>query len=503
MSGKRQERAAFERNQQLLKALLKEPGNKFCSDCKKHAYPRWASWNLGVFICIRCSGIHRSMGTHISRVKSVDLDSWTEEQLQSMVRWGNIKANKYWEAKLPGSHQPMESKIENFIRTKYELKRWCAPGPVPDPDTISDTERESEDEAADLDDPAPLKKAMNSTTKKYSSYEHKKETPKLAVSDAYQKKQQLIGSVTARPASTPASGTASFDIAPLVGSTAVKGSSTIRLKVEQPKPPPTPSKPSDDLLGLGASSAPISRAASAAPNLPPASTANLRPDLKSSILSLYSKPWPQPGTGPSYASPSPQFAPGFNNNNVFANSSSSSSAASSTAATPTFGISTADLVNPFSDMSISSQRPVTVPSGMPSFNSTPISQTPGPMYPSSATTSASPTPVSAASNDPFAGLASANAWSAPPTVNASKPAIALDDDLENEFGSFQSSSTPSVFASSGGVATNLSIDFFDSPSFSNPIPLGSSSAVDSLAPTPTDTPGRAKTDEEIFGNVWG
>ena len=42
----------------------------------------------------RCSGIHRGMGTHISKVKSVDLDSWTDEQLQSVVKWGNSRANK-------------------------------------------------------------------------------------------------------------------------------------------------------------------------------------------------------------------------------------------------------------------------------------------------------------------------------------------------------------------------------------------------------------------------
>ncbi len=42
----------------------------------------------------RCSGIHRGMGTHISRVKSVDLDAWTDEQLQSVLRWGNNRANK-------------------------------------------------------------------------------------------------------------------------------------------------------------------------------------------------------------------------------------------------------------------------------------------------------------------------------------------------------------------------------------------------------------------------
>src|ERR1700733_6763549 len=54
-------------NQQTIKALLKLEGNKICADCKRNKHPRWASWNLGVFVCIRCSGIHRGMGTHISR----------------------------------------------------------------------------------------------------------------------------------------------------------------------------------------------------------------------------------------------------------------------------------------------------------------------------------------------------------------------------------------------------------------------------------------------------
>lgn len=43
--------------------------------------PRWASWNIGVFLCIRCAGIHRNLGVHISKVKSVNLDTWTEKQI--------------------------------------------------------------------------------------------------------------------------------------------------------------------------------------------------------------------------------------------------------------------------------------------------------------------------------------------------------------------------------------------------------------------------------------
>ena len=43
--------------------------------------PRWSSWNLGLFLCIRCAGIHRNLGVHISKVKSVNLDSWTPLQV--------------------------------------------------------------------------------------------------------------------------------------------------------------------------------------------------------------------------------------------------------------------------------------------------------------------------------------------------------------------------------------------------------------------------------------
>lgn len=80
------------------------------------------------------------MGTHISRVKSVDLDAWTDEQAQSMVKWGNRKANKYWEAKLDANHIPAEGKIDNFVKTKYVSKRWTDQETRPDPDDLSDEE---------------------------------------------------------------------------------------------------------------------------------------------------------------------------------------------------------------------------------------------------------------------------------------------------------------------------------------------------------------------------
>ncbi|XP_029451505.1 stromal membrane-associated protein 1 isoform X2 [Rhinatrema bivittatum] len=70
-----------EQHQAILSRMLREEDNKYCADCEAKG-PRWASWNIGVFICIRCAGIHRNLGVHISRVKSVNLDQWTPEQIQ-------------------------------------------------------------------------------------------------------------------------------------------------------------------------------------------------------------------------------------------------------------------------------------------------------------------------------------------------------------------------------------------------------------------------------------
>ncbi|KAG7229923.1 hypothetical protein INR49_009643 [Caranx melampygus] len=98
-----------EQHQAILSKLLREEDNKYCADCEAKG-PRWASWNLGVFMCIRCAGIHRNLGVHISRVKSVNLDQWTSEQIQSMVDMGNTRARQLYEAHLP----------ENFRRPQTD-----------------------------------------------------------------------------------------------------------------------------------------------------------------------------------------------------------------------------------------------------------------------------------------------------------------------------------------------------------------------------------------------
>lgn len=65
---------------ELFNALYRKKGNRLCFDCNT-ANPKWTSKNFCVFICLDCSGIHRSLGVHITAVKSANMDRWTADEL--------------------------------------------------------------------------------------------------------------------------------------------------------------------------------------------------------------------------------------------------------------------------------------------------------------------------------------------------------------------------------------------------------------------------------------
>jgi hypothetical protein len=79
-----------------LRVLSQVPGNEICADCGAPE-PTWASINLGILVCLECSGVHRRLGTHVSKVRSLTLDKWEPELLLFMKSMGNIKSNEIFE----------------------------------------------------------------------------------------------------------------------------------------------------------------------------------------------------------------------------------------------------------------------------------------------------------------------------------------------------------------------------------------------------------------------
>nr|XP_046236346.1 arf-GAP with coiled-coil, ANK repeat and PH domain-containing protein 1 [Scatophagus argus] len=104
-------------------------GNKQCCDCGEPG-PDWASINLGITLCIVCSGIHRSLGVHFSKVRSLTLDSWEPELIKLMCELGNTVINRIYEARIdeitikkPHPSSPRGDK-ESWIRSKYVEKKF-------------------------------------------------------------------------------------------------------------------------------------------------------------------------------------------------------------------------------------------------------------------------------------------------------------------------------------------------------------------------------------------
>uniref|UniRef100_A0A3Q2E1P4 ArfGAP with SH3 domain, ankyrin repeat and PH domain 1b n=1 Tax=Cyprinodon variegatus TaxID=28743 RepID=A0A3Q2E1P4_CYPVA len=107
----------------IIEDVLRMPGNEICCDCGA-AEPKWLSTNLGILTCIECSGIHREMGVHISRIQSMELDKLGTSELLLAKNVGNSSFNEIMEANLsspspkPNPSSDMTVRKE-FINAKY------------------------------------------------------------------------------------------------------------------------------------------------------------------------------------------------------------------------------------------------------------------------------------------------------------------------------------------------------------------------------------------------
>uniref|UniRef100_UPI00358E208A arf-GAP with GTPase, ANK repeat and PH domain-containing protein 1-like isoform X2 n=1 Tax=Myxine glutinosa TaxID=7769 RepID=UPI00358E208A len=132
-SSKNKARVGSQSDASVIQSIHNVKGNAFCVDCSI-PNPDWASLNLGALMCIECSGIHRNLGTHLSRVRSLDLDDWPTELVAVMMTMGNALANSVWEGEVPSAvtkpspDSPREDK-ERWIRAKYEQCLFLPPLP--------------------------------------------------------------------------------------------------------------------------------------------------------------------------------------------------------------------------------------------------------------------------------------------------------------------------------------------------------------------------------------
>ncbi|SJL08580.1 uncharacterized protein ARMOST_11946 [Armillaria ostoyae] len=246
----RQDKATTERFTKTLRELVKKPENKLCADCKRN-------------------GIHRGMGTHISRVKSVDLDVWTPEQMESIQKWGNHRANLYWEAHLKVGHIPPDHKMESFIRSKYESRRWAIEGPPPQDPSILEN-------GSSAAPPPPPQQQQQATP----TFQTARASPaRVPVTNRQPQPHHLLS--------------ASY-------SSQQKTQPTPAVAAPAPAPPPQQPKPSDDLFSLDFHS-PVSS------SLPPQQDTQQKKDVKQDILSLFSStPSAAPAPASPWAQPQPQ-----------------------------------------------------------------------------------------------------------------------------------------------------------------------------------------------------
>lgn len=134
----------------LLHKIKNLPGNDKCVDCP-NVNPMWASLSHGTLICMECSGRHRGMGVHLSFVRSLDLDSWTEKQTTMMLNGGNGNFATFWRDHSNAKHDSDDKYVYKYDSNVAEwyrqrLKAGVEGRPLPNlQDVIDDLEQKAKE----------------------------------------------------------------------------------------------------------------------------------------------------------------------------------------------------------------------------------------------------------------------------------------------------------------------------------------------------------------------